>query len=182
MKLFKDYKISEELQKNSFICSLANQYETKELTEKQIQALNDILGIEETLIDVPIVYLTSVRETFFRTDSNGDYLSDSKFAGFKELDDFDLNEKTQDLHALQYGTELYVPKYFYGEVLTLPDTENKYYIVDYFMKEFQFAYDAIRKTKFRSTKRKNKFIRLFNAISGKYGIADELYTELTRRY
>ena len=183
MKLFREYKITEELQKNSFICSLANQYETKELSKKQLQVLNDILGIEEKISDIEIVYLTEVREVFYRTDYHGDYLRDSRFVGFKELDNFDLNEETQDLHALQYSTEAYEKKYFYGEVLELSNSSNKYYIAQYLRRKFEFAHNAIKNTKFRSVKRKNKFIRLYNAIiNGDYQEVDILYTELTKRY
>ena len=90
--LFIDYSIGIELQDNSFIKSLAKQYESKSLTENQISALNGILGIDEDIIEYK---MAGVQEGVYRKLRLGKYPIQSQL---------DLHRKTmKEARELLYG-------------------------------------------------------------------------------
>jgi len=158
-----DFKVPQELQDNKFLQSTSKQYNLgKKLSEKQLQVINDILGTEETFdIDFETKYL--YLEYFYRTDYHGDMLMDSNYIITPgKL----LQERIQDLHALQYNSEMYSNKYKRIRTIEVPSNAIHF---EYNFEVFEKHYTKLKRNRFRTTKSKNKCIRnLKNIIKNTY--------------
>lgn len=165
------YNIPEELQDNSFIKSLqAHALDYGTLTENQIVALKSILSIELTVNPYSIQPVKKYKQYFYRTDYHGDYLQDYEYVYDipKEI----LNDKIQDAHAAQYGSEVYVNKYKFVEEVNIPkNVTNVSYFMDIFYEDFKHIVDKLERNGYRSTRNKNKGINALNSITS--GFPDE---------
>ena len=164
--LLNSYVIPVELQNNDFIISLNYQENEagKTLSKRQVEILKDLLGEEETIVDVPLKVVKAYREYFYRTDYHGDYLMDS-------LETYDissslLEEKVQDSHAAQYGSEVFIEKYeFVKEVLIPSSIENVSYFMNFYYEDYIKILKKVHINKFRHLRTRNDAIRALNSLT-----------------
>jgi len=149
MTLYEKYP---ELPHNDFFDSL-NSRET--LTTAQQECVNDELQIPEKL-QFELKPTQRVKEYYYRTDSNGDYLTDYQYVYGTA---FDFLESIQDLNALAHGVESYHPRYKLDKIVELPEHYNKLWI-----KEFREVLKKVKRNKFRKIRSRNNHIRFLNAV------------------
>ena len=163
--LFKDFEIPEEHLNNSFVQSLAEQYELKALTDRQISTLNNIIGVDAEMPEYNTQTVYRVTERFYRPDYHGDMLLDSSYIYIKDINLLDLNEEIQDAHAGQYGAEKYTKKYGNVEEISIPASiDNISYFCILYLEDFIFLTEKLNRDKFRSVRTKNECIQAINTL------------------
>lgn len=161
------YTIPTSFEDNSFVLSLAKQEETKELSERQVEVLVDIIGIKEDISDlmaVEYVTATTLIENYNYCDYHGDYFMRTKEVGFVTADT-NFEEKVQDYNAADHGAEVYKYRYMKGRVIEVPAklcTEYGYFHIDAFTK----AMKKINGGKMRSAKTFNRAVRIARKALG----------------
>lgn len=164
--LLNSYEIPVELQNNDFIISLNYQENEagKALSKRQVEVLKDLLGKEETFIDVPLKVVKVYKEYFYRTDYHGDYLMDS--IKVYDISSSLLEEKIQDAHAAQYGSEAYIEKYeFVKEDLIPSSIENVSYFMNFYHEDYIEIIKKVHRNKFRHLRTRNDAIRALNSLT-----------------
>ena len=159
------------LKKNkNFVESLEQYFEkNKKLTPKQENSfLNMIERVLEhnDLLNIKTTKETLVYKNYFRGDYHGDALQDSELYDIKRnLSEKELNEKIQDEHALQYGSESYISKYSLGKTVDFPvNLKNEKTFIKYKLENFQIALKKLKSNRFRKVSTKNRTIKILREL------------------
>jgi len=158
-----NYNIPTELQNNKFIISLYEQSQSKKLSEKQINVLEDILDIEVPLKEAKIEKVDLYSKAWFKTDHHGDYLQKSELVC--DVPEEDKDNQITDEHAAQYGYSKLVPEYEYLRTIEMPCNKDvRHNIIRYCYEDFKKLEAKIKRNRFRKTKTRNQAIRIMNKI------------------
>ena len=180
----KTFTIPANLQENSFVISLLEQSLTKELSTKQIQTLMDILDMPEDEPKYETQTIKRYKRSYFKIDHHGDPLQVSE--SVYDISEDNLNNKIQDIHALQYGSEAYVTEYTYIEDIEIPaKVTNIGYFMSFFYEDYKALSEKVQRNKFRKIKSKNLAYRaLQSLVQGNVAEVNEslIYIALGKRY
>ena len=181
--LFKDYNIPLEFQSHEFIQSLQKQYKTRELSPKQLDALQIIVG-NIILLKYKLRTIQEATEHYYRTDYHGDYLHCAEIVQgqFK-------SEMIQDLHAMQYGYAAEIERFTDIKDIEVLDIDrvkmglNKSESMT-LLKNFDRMVEKLQRNKFRKIRTKNECLVAINSVikeTPNFKLIDKVLN-LTRRY
>jgi len=177
-----NHEIPTKLEDNSFITSLHKQSLIKQLSNKQLNTLEDMLEIRADLQGFDVQKVKVYRKSFYRTDYHGDYLRDTMLV--YDVNEDRLNDKIQDAHAAQYSSEAYVKEFEYVKEATIPaNITNTVYFMNTYFDDYTEIYTKLDRDKFRKVKTRNAAVRAMNSLTGTKDVdEDSINKSLGRGY